>query len=359
MLECSIITSGAEAEALADEWRKLHSAIGKSPFSGYDWFDIWWRTMGKRDRMLHIVTGRKDGKLVALLPLGVIRKKGFRILQATGAEAFYQADMLCEDPACAAKLWKAARASKLYDFAHIRDVCPGSLCEQSLSAFAILHDRNRAPYLKIEWKTSGEWLDSTPKERGLQRHTLKRKLRRLKDQGEVTCDLYRQLPLPDGMIEGMVEQKSAWCREHGLTGMFDQPEVLPFFRQFIEYLARSGALLFTRLKCGDRAIAYHLMVIDGKRIRNYVPTADYAWARYSPGHLSSVNAISWAIENGFEEYDQMHGDFAYKYQFSNHVRECREYTFSHSRYGWLGAKIFITRRNIRNLIKERRARKSG
>lgn len=224
--------------------------------------------------------------------MAVIRRKGFRILQTTGAEAFYQADLVCQDPADAHRLWQAARASSLYDFAHLRDVCPGSVYEISLSAFANLHEKNRAPYLKIEWATPDQWLKSTPKEQGLQRSTLQRKLRRLKEQGEVTYEIYCELPLPEGMIEGMVEQKTAWCREHDLEGMFDQPDILSFFQQFIEYAAKSGMLLFTRLKCAEATIAYHLMVIDGKKIRNYVPTADYAWARYSPGHLSSVNAIS-------------------------------------------------------------------
>ncbi len=48
----------------------------------------------------------------------------------------------------------------------------------------------------------------------------------------------------------------------------------------------------------------------------------------------------------------MHGDFAYKYQFSNHVRECREYTFSNSLYGWLGAQIFIQRRALKKRLKD-------
>lgn len=354
MLACHILTSTEQVEIIAEEWRQLHADVGKSPFSSYDWFHIWWRTIGNaHGRALHIVTGREEGKLVALLPLAVIRWKGFRILQATGAEAFYQADMLCKEPAYADVLWKTARASRLYDFAHIRDVNPCSLYEQSLSAFAQLHDRNRAPYLKIEWATPDAWLKSIPKEQGLQRHTLQRKLRRLKEKGEVVHEIYRDFPLPEGMVEGLVEQKSAWCREHELKGMFDQPDILSFFLQFIEYAAKNGTLLFTRLKCADAVIAYHLMIIDGKKIRNYVPTADYSWSRYSPGHLSTVNAIFWAIENGFEEYDQMHGDFAYKYQFSNHVRECKEYTFSNSLYGLFGKNLFIKRRKLKQWFKEK------
>lgn len=40
MLDYRILTSPAEVEMLADEWRQLHSLYGKSPFSSYDWFHI-------------------------------------------------------------------------------------------------------------------------------------------------------------------------------------------------------------------------------------------------------------------------------------------------------------------------------
>lgn len=357
MLQYTILTSDAEVDAIAGEWKQLYTIYGTSPFSSYEWFNIWRHTTGiTHDRILHIVTGRVDGKLVALLPLAVIKRKGFRIAHNTGLEAFFQCDLLCKDPNYAEELWRASRNSGLYDFAHLRDVCPDSMYENSLSAFATTHERNRAPYLQLTWKTSQEWEASLP-----HRLTkdLRRRQRRLEEKGKVTYEIYRELPLPEGMVDAMVEEKAAWCRQQGIKGMFNHPDVISFFHQLIEHNARSGTLLFARMKCGEATITHHFMITWKKKIFSYVVSADYEWFQYSPGHLANMRAIGWAIENGYEEFDHMQGDFLYKYQFSNEVRESKEYTFSTSIYGRLGAKIFIARRDLRNYLATRKQKKAA
>ncbi|HEU5047921.1 MAG TPA: GNAT family N-acetyltransferase [Rickettsiales bacterium] len=347
-MDFAILTSDTEIAVIAEEWRQLHNAIGTSPFSGFDYFDCWWRTTGNTNgRVLHIVTARENGKLIGVLPLAVVRRKGFRVLQATGAEAFYQADILCANPEQAQALWQAARNSKAYDFIHIRDVCPGSLDEQALNSFATAHERNRAPYLKLEWKDAETYKATLPRK---VRTDLNRRLRRLEEKAPVKYTVCESLPLPEGIIEGMVKQKTAWCNELGLQGMFDQPNVLAFFRLFAAEAAKRGELFLAWLQCGEDVIAHHLALRYGKKLISYVVSNDAAYFQYSPGHLANLNAISWALEHGLEEFDHMQGDFAYKYQFANDVRECVEYTASTSFYGWLGAKLFIGRRDIRSKL---------
>jgi len=152
-LDCTTITSYAEAKSLSDEWRALHERAGHSLFTDYDWFDIWWCTMGDTNGYsLHIITGRLDGKLVALLPLAVVCRKGFQILQSVGADVCFQCDMLCEEPGYATALWKVARQSPHYDFAHLRDVCPDASWKQALSSFALPCDNDKSYYLSIEWR---------------------------------------------------------------------------------------------------------------------------------------------------------------------------------------------------------------
>lgn len=344
-MECAIIASEDGAKALGDEWRELHERAGQSLFTDYDWFAIWWDTLGNiPGRHLHIITGRVNGRLVALLPLAVTRRKGFRILQPIGAEAFFGCDLLCESQEQAMRLWQVARRSPYYDFAHLRDVRPHSECEAALSNFARLHDRDNAYYLSIDWPTSDAWLAANTIPR---RKTLKLHMNQLQKKGEVRFEICRSLPVPDHVVDGMVEHKTAWCRKYGKEGMFDQPNVREYYRRLIEHTARKGQLALAWLSCGEEIVAWHLMFQHRHKLCSLVPATNEAWLSFSPGHLLNIRGISWAIDQGFKEFDHLHGDFAYKKMFANNARECREYFFPRTPKGWLGQTLFIKKRALR------------
>src|SRR5277367_5838958 len=153
MLETKILTTEQDIESIAGEWRELFARAGASPFADGDLFMIWWRTIGKTDgqRVPHVVTGRENGKLTAVLPLTVVRRKGLRIMQAAGYKSYNYADMLAATTEQAAALWQAVRRSPHYDFADIRDVYPESKCYEALSAFACRRDLTDAFSLRLQW----------------------------------------------------------------------------------------------------------------------------------------------------------------------------------------------------------------
>src|SRR5437868_5803367 len=90
-LVCCILRNEAEIEAIADEWRGLYGRHHRTLYSDYDWFHVWWHSLAKTSarNSLHVVIGRQGGRLVAVLPLFVTRRRGLRILQAGGHKAFY------------------------------------------------------------------------------------------------------------------------------------------------------------------------------------------------------------------------------------------------------------------------------
>jgi CelD/BcsL family acetyltransferase involved in cellulose biosynthesis len=346
----NILTSIAEVEAIEADWRALQASIGNDVFTDYDWFHIWWRTIGNvNGRMLHIITARKEDKLVGLLPLAVIIRKGFRVLQATGAEAFYMCDILAEDEKLAEQLWRYARKSPHYDFAHLRDVYPHSLGKTVLSRFAKCSDINKAYSLRLKWKNSDEWIASlSKKSRSNRRNTIKL----LERIGPVEHHICQTLPLAEGIIEGMVHYKNQWCNEHGMQGMFDQPNILDYHRQLAQTHAKHGTLALSWLTCGNDILSYHVMYIYKKTVHSYVLATNPAWSEHSPGHLENQFAISWAIDNGYSVFDLMHGDFAYKKRLTDTVDECKEFFFNQSLRGWAGQSLFIYKRALKNRLKK-------
>ncbi len=345
MSEYAIIGTDAEIEAISHEWRQLHAELGKSIFTDYDWFLVWWQTLGNTGyRTLHIVTCRQDGKLIALLPLAIIHRKRFRILQTIGAEAFYCCDMLCDTESIARDLWRTALKSPHYDYAHIRDVLPETICEKALSSFATLHDRSKIYSLKLQWRNAEEWKKTLSSKL---RYNSGRALRQLNELGNVDYRVIRNPPLPPDITETAVRHKAIWCEENHMTGMFDQPGITQYHRKLAETAAAKGDLVLGLLACGGKTFAWHLMYKFKTTLYSYVVAINAEWNKYSPGNLANIHAISWAIENGFDVYDHMQGDFAYKEKFSNQLHQCCEYTFHHSLRGWLGENIFILRRWLR------------
>ncbi|MGE3623452.1 MAG: GNAT family N-acetyltransferase [Bdellovibrionales bacterium] len=340
VLACKIFTSESDVAALAGDWRALHARFGRSAFSNYDVFAIWWRTVGRNygRRSLHVVAGYIDGKLAGVLPLTVVRRQGMRVLQAAGYKGYNYCDMVAENADHAAEIWDAAASSRRYDFASIRDVYPDSLCYRALSFFARRRDMTEALFLRIEWKTNEEWLGTLSSKTNRE---LRRRNRRLGEKGVVTYHVYREGPIPSAVIDQMIRHKIEWCRAHNEGGLFVQPGVYDYFRELVEILAAQGRIVLSWLQCGDEAIAYNLCIDYHGVLHGYVLGYNPVWAGYSPGMLLVTRFIGWAIENGYQGLDLRQGGSEYKSRFTNVTRACAEFTFSRSFKGRMLESSFM------------------
>jgi CelD/BcsL family acetyltransferase involved in cellulose biosynthesis len=350
MMTYAMLASAAEIDSIADEWRQLQARIGRGLYTDYDWVCIWWRTVGKNHGLcnLHIVTGREDdGRLVAVLPLAITRRRGLRILQAPGHGAD-ACDMLCDGPARAIALWEFARRELSYDFAEMRNVYPDSPCYPALVSFARRRKTSESFYLRFQWPTGENWIASLP---GNVNKIMRRRLRRLEEKAPVRFEVYRQGPLPMAVIDDMVKQKIAWSAARGKKGVFSHPNVYDYFYQFSESAARHDHLFLALLKCGNDTIAYLLCLLYQGALEGYVITYDPAWASYAPGILVLRDSICWAIDNGLRAFDHRQGGGNYKSTYSNEVRSCAVFTFSGSPRGRLIEEAYMFARVLWKTIK--------
>src|SRR5688572_14142866 len=113
-LELDTITRADEFEELAPEWDALVRAMPRpSPFLLHAWLSTWWRHFGEGAE-LAVPVARRDGRLVAALPLLVRPHLGLRTARFLGGRQSALADLLLspgEEPSVGVALASRVSAS--------------------------------------------------------------------------------------------------------------------------------------------------------------------------------------------------------------------------------------------------------
>src|SRR5437763_11467862 len=94
MLDIDVIRTERDFARLEPEWDALVDAMPRpSPFLGHAWIAAWLRHYGA-GREISILVARRDGGLVAALPLATTRSRWLRRLQFVGGGHSALADLL-------------------------------------------------------------------------------------------------------------------------------------------------------------------------------------------------------------------------------------------------------------------------
>jgi CelD/BcsL family acetyltransferase involved in cellulose biosynthesis len=348
MVNVAILTSEVEVEAIADAWRKLQSVAGRIPFTDYGFYEAWWHHIGKPEgKTPFIVTGHMGRRLVALLPLSISIRRGSRVLNGMGLDAYYLWDGLLESPAYAAPLWKAVRQRRLYDFAAIKYSDPDSAGGKALAAFARLCGKDAAPCLDVAWPDSKAWLASQSHNR---RMTNGRHMRRLHDQG-VRHHTWTDGPAPLDIVNTMVRQRIDWSIKKQLRGdLFSIPGVTGFFRQLVTAECAQNNAYFSWMAAEQRIIACALGFCHDGTFFIKTTSRDLEQSDHSPGNLIMVEAIRWAIDKGFHKINFGLGVLEYKMHYARSVKEYEERVFSSTIKGHVAARLYVARRQAREWL---------
>lgn len=353
----SVIATQTGIEAIAEEWQQLHARAGKSPVTDYNRFHVWWRTIGqaREGASLHVLIGREDGKLVAVLPLIVVRRmKGLLRVLCEPDGMMFEVEVLCEDPALVLSSWQAAMDRPGYDLAKVKGVYPQSSSHAALSKIGKRSDTMDTFFLRCDWPTSEDWLASIS---GNARGNFRRCSRRLAEKAPLRYEVYKEGPLPMAIVEGMVKHKIDWCADRGKHGTFERGNVDDYFRSWAETSSRQGQLFLAWLQCGDDVIGYNLGLIYNEVCYAYFWTYDPAWSRYSPGNVIMMNTIAWAIEKKLKGIDFIYTGISesekkFKRKYANQVGQCHEFTFRKSLYGSVAAWGFTLLRRVKSFRKK-------
>lgn len=333
MLTVERIEDPAGFAALAEEWEVLLAESGQDRlFLTWDWLQTWWRHLRGR-RRLFLLTARHGRKLVGVAPLALAPPKPsrlvpFRTLELLGSgtvgsdhldviigrgwemevlEAF--ADHLARDR-FVLQLSRVGRGASLAWRAAQRLASRGwTFREGSIEV---------CPFIRLGGHTWESYLATLG---SAHRYNVQRRLKNLKRR--YTVELRRAASEEDrgAALDGLLHLHDARWRPRGGSDAFTSAGLVSFHEEMTRRALARGWLRLFELRLDGRPAA----ALYGFRYRDtfsfYQSGFDPAFAKDSVGLAMMALAIRSAIEEGAAEYDLLHGDEAYKFQWARETRE--------------------------------------
>jgi CelD/BcsL family acetyltransferase involved in cellulose biosynthesis len=339
-------------EGLRAEWDELAMTAAAGPFMRPGWFRAWERAFAG-DRVEVAVL--EDAGIHALAPL--VRDQ--RVLRAAVNDHTPGFVPVARDEAAAARLanevLREATPSvelRKVDGATARTWKVAAARRRSLVVEEVVQ---RSPFLVLD----GDWEAFEKSLSSNFRQGLRRKRRRLEDEGDVTTEVHDGRTDLDALLtEGYAVESSQWKAERG-TAIASDPRIEAFYTEVARWAAEQDMLRLVFLRIGGAAIAFRLdLVSDGTYFHvkgGYEPR----YSRFSPGLVLQHETVRQAFEKGLDRYEFLGADEPYKLNWTKTVRErlalrCFSPTIR-GRLGW-AARAFAAPalRRARSIVGSRR-----
>lgn len=306
-----VVTRHADLAVLAEAWDDLwRSSPAAGPFQTHAWISAWARAY-VRDGQLAVVAVREGGRLVAAAPLHRVRRCLVRLLAPLGGELTDHTDVLLDPrvPDAGARLRDALLQMRGWRVLDLPEVLPGAAAEAWARDWTGRVRRSEAS-LNLQLP-AGSVADALGRVPGRTAGTLRRKLRRIDEQGIEPVELLpADVPraVPDlirlhaaqwagrrGNPEHLTERFRTFLTE-ALPGMVERGQAV-----VVEYRL-DGELLATEVDLvGHGHLAYYLAGVS-PALRERIDTAV----------LLVSNALDRATRLGKAEYSFLRGGEDYK-----------------------------------------------
>ena len=320
-MEITAYKDAAVFDELVHEWNAL---LGRAPidyvFYTWEWQKTWWNAYQPGE--LLILTCRNNDELVGIAPLFITESAQGKSTQIIGCvdvtdylDFIIDRDHLQPALAAFADYLHDQRASiGLLDLCNIpansptRQFLPGLLAERG---FAVeVEQQEVCPVISLpgDWRS---YLASLDKK---QRHEVRRKIRRIQgSEREVDWYIVNGQHDLSGEIDTFVRLMAASDpeKERFLKDAGNQR----FFRAIVPLMQERGWLQLNFLTVDEAPAASYINFLYGDRVMVYNSGhAHQTYGDLSPGIVLLAYNIRHAIEQGYQYYDFLRGDEAYKYR---------------------------------------------
>lgn len=339
---CEVVRDLRGLDAIGAEWTDLHVRCGRGVqvFQSFNWNWHWARhfldTPGCNAE-LGVVCVRKDGQLVGLWPLRVVRQPGVRVLHWMGEPVSQYGDVLL-DPTCpAASLlaygWAQAISLLRADALHIRKVRADASTLPWLQVNrAQIAQRAEAPYL--DFTGSPDFAAYEERYTAKSRKNRRRLLRRLQGHGEIHVEHFVSGPEARAAALEAIELKRRTLQETGrLAVALHDPRFAAFFADAAESATHPCGCRVTRMTAGGRHVASSIDVNFRGHRAAHIIVHEPEFAACGPGLHMVEDWARTAHAEGYAQLDLLAPAHAYKWDWADGAVAVNDYALATSLKG--------------------------
>ncbi|MBN1163862.1 MAG: GNAT family N-acetyltransferase [Candidatus Krumholzibacteriota bacterium] len=368
MMKFEIEVFGSPEEA-GETWREFQEKGELYVFQSWEWQKNLRGSSGRFGSQETCVVSVRwaDGSPFILLPFGISKRRGLRVLEWLGGDfTDYGAPLISGTlPDESADrdfqiLWKEI-LDRLppVDLVWLKKM--PRLVGETVNPLISLgcddyHTKGYFTRLPGDWEGFLE-AHAGPKTRS----TARRKARLLEKMGPVRFEVTggSQRRLFGEISKAMVAQKRTRYGDIGAPDFLADRASRRIFTDPDPALLDSGMLNVSCLYLDDRIITAHWGMVFRGRFYYFMPSfAQGPWARLSPGELLLTELIRWSIENGLEIFDLTIGDEEYKERWCDFSLDLLQYFEPRSARGKIAKTGYLFYRlAIKNPILLQKARK--
>ncbi|MEX0902960.1 MAG: GNAT family N-acetyltransferase [Pseudohongiellaceae bacterium] len=333
VLSIELIDRMTDFGMLKDEWNELvGQRSSKSLFLTWEWLYTWWKHL-RDDRKLFIVLVRMNQRLIAVAPLAV-RPMRFRRLLPGRVLEFLGSGQVGSD-------YLALILRSGFEKQGIKAICScigqqklplefnrvESNSAQNSALRAELETRGwqtfsttveRCPYIRFDGKS---WEDYLATLGSSHRYNFRRRLRNLERDFKFRFEKATDPRRCEQFLNQLVELHNLRWRERGGSDALNTQDLVDFHHDMSQLALSNGWLrLYVITLDGNAVAALYGFQID-RIFYFYQSGIDPAYSRYSVGLVIMGLAIQAAIADGATQYDFLHGEENYKFQWAD---ECRD-----------------------------------
>ncbi len=319
-LQTTEIHTTSDLEPYMDVWEKL--AAG-APMRSPDWLLAWWKYYGSPQDRLYILLFNEPGTgAVGLAPLylqGKGRNAIFRLI-GSGNGCTHHATLLT------APEWETRIGVEVARFLLQRksnwhklffeSVDTDDAALQAAMNYLAQHGClvNKRP-LPNNW--SIELPDTWDRYLMMLSRSLRKRCRKLQrqffDSGEIEIrQVSAESDLQRGLNILLKLHADRWGNSRNPEGVFSDPKFRGFHETGSRSLLGKKKLRLAWLEHDEKPIAVEYQFYDNKTLYAYQAGIDLAMDEFSPGKLSMMAAIQFAISHGCKSFDLLSGDEPYK-----------------------------------------------
>jgi CelD/BcsL family acetyltransferase involved in cellulose biosynthesis len=315
--EHGVMRPGGVHPELEREWDALVDRTPEpSPWMRPGWIGPWWQSFGRG--RLDVVTVRRDARLVALAPL--VERRG--VLSSVTNYHSPEFEFVAEDAPAAAELARilVTRSPRRLQLGF---VAPDAAWLDVLRSAARgagyrLAQRvlERSPYID----TSGDWGAYTGRRDAKLLREVRRRRRRLGDEGEVAIAVADGGERLDALLdEGFAVEAAGW-KGTGGTAIASDPATTRFYRDVAAWAAARGSLRLAFLRLDGRALAFDFAIEENGRHFLLKTGYDPGYRRFAPAVLLRHAMIERAFAAGLATYEFLGRDEPWKLEWTSELR---------------------------------------